>query len=97
MSKKGMKRPEYTHTQQRNRQESVPELLGKQHTPRKTPLLLSAELTGSTPKSIFRRGPSLRTSILLLTPIWPGTTWKTISLPLTCLNCKSLLLLGRMP
>lgn len=29
MSKKGMKRPEYTHTQQRNQQESVPELQGK--------------------------------------------------------------------
>lgn len=57
MSKKGMKRLENTHTQQRNRQESVPELQGKaKHTKEKAPPVISGT-DGINPKIYLSERP----------------------------------------
>lgn len=50
MAKKGMKRPDRTHTQPRNQMESVPELQGKAHSGKETARPIVTGTSGANQK-----------------------------------------------
>ena len=84
MAKKGMKRPDRTHTQPRNQQKPVPEIQGKaKHTKEKAGPIDNG--VGASGQTAFHRGrPIPQMPIPPLTRIWRGTTSKTISPQQTC-------------
>ncbi len=57
MAKKGMKRPDHTHTQPRNQVEPVPELQGKAHSGKKQARPIMAGTVGADQKVYHTQRP----------------------------------------
>ena len=90
MAKKGMKRLDWTHTQPRNQLDPVPELQGKAKQSKEKAKPIISGTKGSGQKVYHTERPTRRTSTPPSTPIWRGTTWKTISPPPTGRSCDGI-------